>query len=407
MNQDTTRCSIEQCGNRVLARKMCSMHYGRWRRTGDPGPAQKQRKARGAECEVDGCVDPQKSRGLCENHYFSWRTYGDPMQAKRNKAERAQTATVCTVDGCNKDPRRKGMCGAHHHRYLKYGDPLGAPAPKTIRLCGVEGCENKHRCSGYCQKHYARFRSTGDPLGTKPRYKRPRPLCTLDGCPDDHEMHGYCKKHAYSFLRYGDPRATELAEKEKNRLIAEGKRVCSRCKVEQRFDAFPRNPSNKTDGLYSYCKECTRQDRRAYYERNREQILARGAEWRARNPGKANEKYMANRDLYLENAKRRKANLRGDGSERGITVKALRDIHGDKCCYCGKNQVFNYDGKYHPDKATLEHVLPLSRGGAHTFDNCRLACYSCNLQKNNKTVEEWDALKAADQTQQAALIATP
>lgn len=407
MNQDTTRCSIEQCGNRVLARKMCSMHYGRWRRTGDPGPAQKQRKARGAECEVDGCVDPQKSRGLCENHYFSWRTYGDPMQAKRNKAERAQTATVCTVDGCNKDPRRKGMCGAHHHRYLKYGDPLGAPAPKTIRLCGVEGCENKHRCSGYCQKHYARFRATGDPLGSKPRKKLPERKCEVEGCAERHNAFGYCLRHLYAYKKYGDPLHTERRKQCTDALRADGLRECNRCRKTLALEHFSPNPSNIGTGMRSQCKSCDGVVRKEWYAKNRERILAQGAEWRAKNPGKANEKYMANRDLYLENAKRRKAKLRGDGSERGITVKALRDIHGDKCCYCGKNQVFNYDGKYHPDKATLEHVLPLSRGGAHTFDNCRLACYSCNLQKNNKTVEEWDALKAAAQTQQAALTATP
>ena len=42
-------CSIESCGRPVEARGWCSLHYGRWRRKGDPLVAQ-VRRARGAMC---------------------------------------------------------------------------------------------------------------------------------------------------------------------------------------------------------------------------------------------------------------------------------------------------------------------------------------------------------------------
>jgi 5-methylcytosine-specific restriction endonuclease McrA len=32
-------------------------------------------------------------------------------------------------------------------------------------------------------------------------------------------------------------------------------------------------------------------------------------------------------------------------------------------------------------KAEMEHVIPLSKGGTHTLDNLRCACYSCNAFK--------------------------
>lgn len=49
-----------------------------------------------------------------------------------------------------------------------------------------------------------------------------------------------------------------------------------------------------------------------------------------------------------------------------------------KCRYC--------ETKY---KLTLEHVLPLKRGGTHTSDNLDLACGTCNSSKKSKTEEEY------------------
>lgn len=38
--------------------------------------------------------------------------------------------------------------------------------------------------------------------------------------------------------------------------------------------------------------------------------------------------------------------------------------------------------------ATIDHVVPLSRGGSDELDNLRLAHWTCNLAKSNKLVEE-------------------
>ena len=37
----------------------------------------------------------------------------------------------------------------------------------------------------------------------------------------------------------------------------------------------------------------------------------------------------------------------------------------------------------------VEHMTPLSRGGAHDWFNIALACPTCNLRKNAKTLEEF------------------
>lgn len=38
----------------------------------------------------------------------------------------------------------------------------------------------------------------------------------------------------------------------------------------------------------------------------------------------------------------------------------------------------------------LDHVIPLSRGGAHSEDNIRVTHARCNLKKGTKLVEELD-----------------
>jgi len=39
--------------------------------------------------------------------------------------------------------------------------------------------------------------------------------------------------------------------------------------------------------------------------------------------------------------------------------------------------------------STLDHKIPLSRGGPNTRENTVLACYTCNQAKAAKTVEEF------------------
>jgi 5-methylcytosine-specific restriction endonuclease McrA len=49
----------------------------------------------------------------------------------------------------------------------------------------------------------------------------------------------------------------------------------------------------------------------------------------------------------------------------------------DECCqYCSG----------HGD--TIDHILPRSKGGASTWTNCVISCYSCNQKKKDLTLEE-------------------
>lgn len=72
---------------------------------------------------------------------------------------------------------------------------------------------------------------------------------------------------------------------------------------------------------------------------------------------------------------------------------ALRD--GWECYLCG-TECSRTDGKWvdggwicGPTYPTLDHVVPRSRGGEHTWSNVRLACWTCNTWKNNTDVDTY------------------
>ena len=48
---------------------------------------------------------------------------------------------------------------------------------------------------------------------------------------------------------------------------------------------------------------------------------------------------------------------------------------GFRCAYCGSPR----------DRLSIDHIIPRSRGGKTTFENCVAACKICNLKKGGRT----------------------
>ena len=67
----------------------------------------------------------------------------------------------------------------------------------------------------------------------------------------------------------------------------------------------------------------------------------------------------------------RKHNNRSTYSRHGVMV---RDSYS--CVYCGRTAT------------TIDHVVPRSKGGKTTYDNCVAACSRCNLKKSDRTLKE-------------------
>lgn len=93
-------------------------------------------------------------------------------------------------------------------------------------------------------------------------------------------------------------------------------------------------------------------------------------EWKESNPNKA-----------AQTKARCRAKRRGDGKADKIDPIAVFERDGWICGICGKK--VNRRLKYpHPRSVSLDHIIPLSRGGKHTLSNVQCAHFICNCKKH-------------------------
>ena len=64
-----------------------------------------------------------------------------------------------------------------------------------------------------------------------------------------------------------------------------------------------------------------------------------------------------------------------------LTNQALFGRDRNICLYCG--------ARFGDGALTRDHIVPSSRGGKDTWDNCVAACRRCNHAKGDRLVHEW------------------
>ena len=66
-----------------------------------------------------------------------------------------------------------------------------------------------------------------------------------------------------------------------------------------------------------------------------------------------------------------------------VSLRYVYDKCNGKCMICGNDVNIEL---YHNDNmaATIDHIIPISKGGLHSKTNCQLAHRHCNSIKNNK-----------------------
>ena len=168
-------------------------------------------------------------------------------------------------------------------------------------------------------------------------------------------------------------------------------KACTKCGVTQPVSAFSKHKAKK-DGLGSCCKACAK----AYRVANKEHIVARHAAWNAANKEKKAATgaawYEANKEkkaaasaawgaANLEKAAasqhRRRARLALNGVNL-VTAAETAAIIAQPCMACDA-----------PAPSTVEHLVPVNRGGAHTIGNLAPLCQPCNSSKNDMLWIEW------------------
>lgn len=145
---DDSTCSIDGCSNPRHAQKMCTKHYQRFRKTGDPtrslSGVERDRSSRGIRCTVPGCGAKHRARGYCNRHYKRARSTGDP-EATPTGRKSENSHGPCLVPGCDSSAVVKRMCHKHYARAKKWGDPL---YPVVEKMPSNKGRSECARCGG-------------------------------------------------------------------------------------------------------------------------------------------------------------------------------------------------------------------------------------------------------------------
>lgn len=161
-----------------------------------------------------------------------------------------------------------------------------------------------------------------------------------------------------------------------------------------------------------HCVTCTNERQRRYYRDNPEPKKANAKKWKQQNPDRkkeldsrwqkenkdrANEskqKWLRNnpgrakeaargwrkrnpdKKMAIEENRRARKNNTG-GSYTGPEWKALVESYGGRCLCCGRTDV----------RLTVDHIVPISKGGSSDIGNIQCLCVQCNSSKGNKTID--------------------
>lgn len=121
---------------------------------------------------------------------------------------------------------------------------------------------------------------------------------------------------------------------------------------------------------------------RLYYQENTEALKRSAKEWAKNNPDRRRD---------IRNRRRaRKAGNDSNGRQfmpRGYMQK-LTTRQRNKCTYCSVEMTLPWNASV-PTSRTIDHVVPISKGGAHSWDNVVLACHQCNARKRSKSAAEF------------------
>lgn len=185
-------------------------------------------------------------------------------------------------------------------------------------------------------------------------------------------------------------------------------KLCCHCKLFLPLDSFQKNRT-APDGLQYRCKDCTKKASKACRAKRGHLWLEKTNPWskRPENRLRANAKEKARRarnpqKVRAENRAYRERNpysvavlvAKNRAKELGIKSTLIREewesVVRDadfKCHICGEKIVLDIGS---PNRLSLDHIVPLSRGGENTKDNVTPTHRRCNQSRSDMTLKEFD-----------------
>jgi len=191
--------------------------------------------------------------------------------------------------------------------------------------------------------------------------------------------------------------AREYHKKNRERLNAKTKRLYAANK--EKYLATQRIYNQK------HREEIRAQRKRAYWENKaarsaaarrkylatREQTIARAAKYSRANPEKARAWKNAYRlrNPELAHAHRHNRRARMKNAEGRLDKRMIQQVYEDNVKRFGQLTCYLCFQPVSFADASIDHRVPIARGGSNLYENLQIAHLTCNLRKNKRTEAEY------------------
>ena len=246
------------------------------------------------------------------------------------------SVTTCGIDGCEAASRARGWCTSHYNRWYTTGSPEKAESPPACPTCGAE-LARRGRAGpppSYCSQKCKSAAS----------YKRRKAAGTIKPAPRKSPTVVPCESCASPISTARDARFCSDTCSQRAREVS-AERACT---IEGCARAY------RAKGLCNMHYKATLR-----------------ADGRVKSPPWD--------DRRRANYQKRRAFKKGVDAERVVNAEVF-ERDGWVCGICSE-PVDSSLSWPDPRSASLDHVVPLSKGGAHAYANVQLAHLGCNVGK--------------------------
>jgi len=344
-----TQCSV--CGGWIVHRT----YGGGRRRKYCEGECQRVMRAKGSQDHRDGKIDrlcqwclvlPKASnRQVCSDDCYRQRT----NHRLAHGPDLSSMLPLCCVCGLVKGINHAaGQCRDCLATSSKRREARRPPSSTSCELCGVSffafarGWSKPKFCEECRSAKGSERQRLSEEAAERRRLERealPRPLCKLclSIVPVPRRSHcsEKCQRIMENHYRHHGPELWRLLP------------LCQRCGLVKGI--------NQNAG---YCRKCLVIAKKEANKRKKMREKMSDSDWRRK-------------EFYRSGDK--------------ITRQGVLDRTGYRCHLCKKRVRLNGNPN-HALYFQVDHIIPRSKGGTHTWDNVATCCRSCNGKKGNKAV---------------------